>query len=168
MALDAGLEPIEVEVNDGSREEGQGLTEDQATNDRDAEGPAHLGAGTGAQRQRESAQQSGGGRHHDRSEPEETRFVNRLDARLATLTFGLHREVDHQNRVFLDQADQQDDADQGDDAQVGIDQANRQQRANARRRQRRKNRDRVNVALIQNAQNDVNRRERRDDQQAFA
>ncbi len=33
---------------------------------------------------------------------------------------GLEREVDHHDRVLLDDADQQDDADQGDDAELGV------------------------------------------------
>ena len=41
----------------------------------------------------------------------------------------------------------------------------RQQRADAGRRQRRENRDRMDVALVQHAQHDVDRDERREDQQ---
>ena len=41
----------------------------------------------------------------------------------------------------------------------------REQRADAGRRQRGKNRDRVDIALVQHAQNDVNRHQRRQDQQ---
>jgi len=55
MALDAGLEAVEVEVDDGSREEGEGLAEDQAADDRDAEGAAHFGAGAGSEGQWERA-----------------------------------------------------------------------------------------------------------------
>ena len=38
--------------------------------------------------------------------------------------------------------------------------------ADARRRQRRKNRERMDVALVQNAQHDINRDDRREDQAA--
>ena len=44
----------------------------------------------------------------------------------------------------------------------------RQNRAHARRRQRRQNRDRVDVALIEHAQHDVDRHQRRQNQQWFA
>ena len=38
--------------------------------------------------------------------------------RLALLALRLEREIDHQDGVLLDDADQQDDADDGNDAQV--------------------------------------------------
>ena len=56
MALDSGLKAIEIEVDDGRREEGQSLAENQAANDRDAQGAAHFGTGTSAQGQRQGAE----------------------------------------------------------------------------------------------------------------
>ncbi len=41
------------------------------------------------------------------------------------------REVDHHDRVLLDDADQQDDADHRDDAQLVVEQHQREQRADA-------------------------------------
>jgi len=51
----AGLKTIEIEVNDGSGEEGQELADDQAADDGDTEGAAEFGADTLAKCQRESA-----------------------------------------------------------------------------------------------------------------
>ena len=102
-ALDSGLQAVEVEVDDGSREQGQRLAENQAANDGDAERAAHFGSGARARGQRQGAEQRGSGGHHDRAEAQQARLINRLQARLAALALGLHGEVDHQDRVFLDQ-----------------------------------------------------------------
>ena len=51
----AGLETIEIEVNDGSGEEGQELADDQAADNGDTEGATQFGAYTLAKGQRESA-----------------------------------------------------------------------------------------------------------------
>ena len=45
-----------------------------------------------------------------------------------------------------------------------VEEQQREQRAHARRRQRRKNRDRMDKALVQNPEHDVNRHQRRQDQ----
>ena len=80
----------------------------------------------------------------------------------------LQREVDHHDRVLLDDAHQQDDADQADHRQILPEQHQRQNGADARRRQRRENGDRVNVALIEHAEHDVDGDERRQDQPRLA
>ena len=38
---------------------------------------------------------------------------------LCSLALGFEREVDHHDRVLLDDADEQDEADERDDAEVG-------------------------------------------------
>ena len=48
---------------------------------------------------------------------------------LPSIALGLQREVDHHDRVLLDDADQQDDADHRDHAQIVMQQHQRQQRA---------------------------------------
>src|SRR6266436_9884728 len=87
--------------------------------------------------------------------------MNGFDRRQFSFALGLQREIDHQNGVFLDDADKQDYADQGDDAEVQMEKTESEQGADAGRRQRRKNRNRMNVALIQDAENDVNDDDRR-------
>ncbi len=82
----------------------------------------------------------------------------------AAVALGLQREVDHHDGVFLHDADQQHDADQRDQAERRAEQLQRQQRAHARRRQRREDGQRVDVALVQHAQHDIDRGDRRQDQ----
>ena len=61
-----------------------------------------------------------------------------------------------------------DDADERDDGQVGAADQQRQQRADASRGQGGKNRDRVNVAFVQHAEDDVNGKQGGENQQRFA
>ena len=85
---------------------------------------------------------------------------------LPFVALGLQREVDHHDGVLLHDPDQQDDADQRDHAQLRAEQQQRQQRAHSGRRQRRKNRDRMDVALVQNAEHDIDGHQRRQNQVA--
>ena len=97
-------------------------------------------------------------RHHDRAEAQQARLVDRLLGRLALLALRLEREVDHHDRVLLHDADQQDDADQRDRRSRSLPvEHQREDRAHAGRRQRRENRERVDVALVEHAQHDVDR-----------
>ena len=84
---------------------------------------------------------------------------------LPSMPLGLQREVDHHDRVLLDDADQQDDADHRDHAQIVMQQHQRQQRADAGRGQRRQDRDRVDVALVEHAEHDVDDEDRGGDEQ---
>ena len=58
------------------------------------------------------------GRHHDRAEAQQAGFVDRLERALALFALGAQREVDHHDRVLLDDADQEDDADDRDDGEL--------------------------------------------------
>ena len=84
---------------------------------------------------------------------------------MPSLALGLQREVDHHDGVLLHDADQQDDADQRDDVEVVAGDQQRQDRADAGRGQRREDRDRVDVALVEHAEHDVDRHQRGQDQQ---
>ena len=77
------------------------------------------------------------------------------------------RKVDHHNRVFLDDADQQDQPDQRDHAEIRMAKQKCQQRPYAGGGKRRQNRDRMNIAFVKYAQHDVNRHQCRQDQQRF-
>ena len=77
----------------------------------------------------------------------------------------VEREINHHDRVLLDDADQQDDADQRDHAEFRPANQQRENRADSRRRQRRENRDWMDVALVENAENDIHRDDRRENQQ---
>ncbi len=84
--------------------------------------------------------------------------------REALVALGFQSEVDLHDRVLLHDADQHDQPDERVDVQIHVEQIQRDQRAEAGRRQSGKNRERVNVAFIQNAEHDVHHQDR-DDQQ---
>ena len=67
----------------------------------------------------------------------------------------LDREVDHHDAVLLHQADQHDHADKCVDRQIRFEDQQCQERAESGKRQRRENRQRMDEALVQNAENHV-------------
>ena len=69
----------------------------------------------------------------------------------------LEREVDHHDRVLLDDADQHQDADHRDDAEVEAEQPQRAERADRGRRQARQDRQGMDEALVEDAEHDVDR-----------
>ena len=79
----------------------------------------------------------------------------------------LDGKIDHHDRVLLDDADQEDHADQPDNVEFRVEQHQRQQRADARGRQRRENGDRVDVALVEHAKQDIDRGNGGEDQDRF-
>ena len=118
-----------------------------------------------ADHQRHAAEQRGEGRHHDRAEAHQRSLADRLRAGEMLLALHLQREVHHHDAVLLDDADQQDHADQRDQAELVARQHQDRQSAEAGRRQGRENRQRVYEALIEHAQDDIDRQQRRQDQQ---
>ncbi len=85
---------------------------------------------------------------------------------LALLALRLQGEVDHHDAVLLDDADEQDDADEGDEAEIRAADQQGQQGPHPGRRQGGEDGDRVDVALVENPQHDVDRQQRRQDQTA--
>jgi hypothetical protein len=88
--------------------------------------------------------------------------------RHALVALRVQREVDHHDGVLLDDTDQHQDADDGDHGQVHVEQAQRHQRAHRRRRQAGQDGQRVDVALVQHAQQHVDHAQRGDDQDQLA
>ncbi len=80
------------------------------------------------------------------------------------LALGHQREVDHHDRVLLHDADQEDDPDQRHDVELHPAQHQRQQRAHPRRGQRGEDGHRVDVALVEHAEHDVDGDQRGQDQ----
>ncbi len=154
-----------VGVDDGREVEREHLREDESADHREPERPARFAAGAEPGRDRQRAEQRRHRRHHDRAEPDEAAFVDRFGRRHAELALGVEREVDLHDRVLLDDPDQHDQADKGIDIQLVAESPERDERAQARRRQTRKNRDRVDVALVQRAQDDVDHADRDEEQQ---
>src|ERR1700730_9858369 len=163
--LNPGLQAVEVEVHDRRGEQREHLAEDEATDNGDAERPAELGARARAEGQGQRAEQSGHGGHHDGAETQQTSLIDGFDAGLAALALGLYGEVDHEDGVFLHQADQQNDADERDDAEVRVDQPNGEQRADTRGRKSGKNGDGMDIALVQDSQDDIDGSKSGEDQQ---
>src|SRR5579863_4953711 len=164
---ESASETIEVNVDDGRGVKSQDLADQKTTDNRNAERLTQFRADAGTQRERQSAEQRGHGRHHDGTEAEQAGLIDGVDGILAFLALGFEGEVDHHDGVFLDDADQQDDADEGDDAELRPADDQRENRADARGRQRGKDRDRMNVAFIENPEDDVDRDDGREDQERF-
>ena len=141
----------------GRRVQREQLTEQKAADDGDAERIAQLRAGALLQGERNCPEQSRQGRHHDGTKTQERRLHDRLARREPLLAFGFEREVDHHDRVLLHDAHQQHDADQRHHREVLLVEHQREQRADAGRRQRGENGQRMNEALVQHAEHDVDR-----------
>ena len=84
------------------------------------------------------------------------------------IALGVEREVDHHDCIFLDDADKQNDADQGNDAELGVEQLQCNQCSYACRGQRRQDRDRMDVAFVQDAEHDVDGEERGENEPRLA
>ena len=118
-----------------------------------------------AKRQRQSAEQRRHGGHHDRAEAKQAGLVDRFERAFALVALRLKRKIDHHDGVLLDDADQQHDTDDRDNRQIVTEQRQHDERADAGRRQRRQDGDWVDVAFVQNPQNDVDNDDRRQDEQ---
>src|SRR6266852_15967 len=70
--------------------------------------------------------------------------------------------------ILLDDADQQDDPDQSYHVELVLRNQQSEQRANAGGRKRGEDRDRMREALVENAQHNVNSKQRSQNQQRFA
>ena len=87
-------------------------------------------------------------------------WIDGFDRRQALVALGLQGEIDHHDGILFHNANEQNDADESDDAEVGSGEQQRQDCANPGRRQRGENREWVNQALVENAENDVDGDER--------
>src|SRR3989442_797384 len=157
------LRRLHIEVEDRRDVEREELGDHQPAHHGQPQRAPRVGAGADAERDGERAEQRGHRRHHDRPEAQQAALVDRLLGRHAA-ALGLDREVDHHDRVLLHDADQHDHADEAVDVQLHAEEPERQQRPRARRRQPREDRQRVNEALVQHAEHEVDH-EDRDQQQ---
>ena len=118
-----------------------------------------------AQHQRQRATSGGHGGHQDGTEPQNRGLQDGLLGTLALLALGFDGEIDHQDSVLLDDANEQDDPDESDDAQINVEEHQEHHRAHPGGGQRGKDGDGVNVAFIKNPQHDINGQESRDNQE---
>jgi len=128
---------VERQIDHRGREQGQHLAHQEAAHDADAERVAQFGARARTEHERQGAEYRGNRRHEYGSKAQQAGFVNSLTRRKALIALRHDRKVDHQNRVLLHDADEQDDADQRNDGQIVPGQHQGEQRADAGRRQRR-------------------------------
>ena len=155
---------VQIQVDDRRREQRQRLAHDQAAHHGVAERLAQLRTRAAAERQRQRAEQRRHGGHHDRPEAQQAGLADGVVRRQMLLALRLDGEVHHHDAVFLHDADQQNDADQRHHRQIDVEHQQYQQRAHARRGQRGENRQRMDVALIEHAENDVHGHQRRENQ----
>ena len=156
---------VEVQIDHRRGVEGQQLAADQATDDGNAQRTAQLSIAADTEQQRQGAEQGRQAGHHDRPKTHDAGLQNRLARAHTEVTLGIQGEVDHQDGVLLDDADQQNDADQRDQRQLGAAQQQGQQGADPSRGQRRDDRQRVHIALVENAEDDINRQQGRQNHQ---
>src|SRR6266508_2702436 len=160
-------ETVEPEVDHRGGVEGEDLGEEEPADDGDAEGAAELGTGAGAEGEGEAAEEGGHGGHHDGAEAEQAGLVDGLARRLALGALGVEGEVDHHDGVLLDDADEEDDADQGDDAEVRAAEEEGENRADAGGGQGGEDGDGVDIALIEDAKDDVDGDEGGEDEEGL-
>ena len=118
--------------------------------------------------QRQRAQERRHRGHQDRAKAQHAGLADGLFRLEVPVALGRDRKIDHHDSIFLDDADQQQDSDNGDDRQVKMKQGQDEQGSNACRRKRRKNRERVNIAFVQHAKDDVDRDDCCKDEQRLA
>ena len=140
---------------------------DAASPERDghAERNAQLRAHSGPERERKRTARRGERRHQDRPEAEHRRAADRHlgGHTLAVLT--IDREVDHHDRVLRHDADEQNDPDQRDDVQLEVKAIERDERSDGGGRERGEDRQRMDEALVEHPEQQVDDDERREDQQ---
>src|SRR5712672_2241791 len=164
MALRPSLNAIHVNVNDRRRKEGEHLAQDESADNGDTQRTAKFRADTGAKSKGKRTQERRHGGHHDGPEAQQTSLINGVKRGLAFQALGLNREIDHEDGVFLDNADQQDDANERDDIEIGLGELHGEQCADARGWKRRENGDGMDEALVENAEHDIHGEERGDNQ----
>src|SRR6266849_1240081 len=160
-------ETVEREVDDGGGVEGEELGEEEAADDGDAEGAAQLGAGAGAEGEGKAAEEGGHGGHHDGTEAEQASLEDGLMRRQALGALGIQGEVDHHDGILLDDANEQDDADEGDDAEVDAAEEEREDGADTGGGQGGEDGDGVDVALVEDAEDDVHGDEGGEDEEGL-
>src|SRR5258708_19680851 len=109
MALQPGLNTIQVDVNDWRSEKSEHLAQDESADNRDSQGAAKFRSHTVAQRKRKRAEQRRHGGHHDGTEAQQASLINSVESGLAFQALGLDRQIAHQHPLFLTDTNHQAD-----------------------------------------------------------
>src|SRR5262245_51628936 len=168
VAPEPDLHAVEIKINDRRGVERQQLAQRETADHGVAERLTQLRARAVTEGERYAREHRGRRRHQDRAEAQQAGFADRRDRRHVMVAFGHDRKVDQHDAVLLDDADQENDADDADHREIHVAELQRQQRADAGRRQRGENRQRMDEALVEYAEDDVDDDERRGDQRRFA
>ena len=126
--------------------------------------PAKFVPGARSQRQRQSAQQRGHGGHQDRAEAQHARFKNRLDVLFPSSRSACSAKSIIMMAFFFTMPISSTMPMMEMMFRSSLKSIKRQHRAHARRRQGRNDRQRMHQALVQNAEHDVHRQQRRHNQ----
>ena len=120
---------------------------------------------TKSQRDGQRAHERSHGGHHDGTETQQRTLIDGFLRRFAAVALFFERHVDHHDGIFLDDAHQHDDAHERVEIQIEMEDHQREQRSKTCGRQTGKNRDRVDEALIQNSQHQIDDQDRHQQQQ---
>ena len=146
-------------VDRGRHEEGEERPDRHAGEDGDADGEAGARAGAGGEDERDHADHHRPGRHQDGPQPHRRRLLDRAPPRVAARLLQPVGEIDHQDAVLGDEADQRHKADLRIDVDAGEAEeaadVERQQRAEQRRRQGDENDERIAEALVLRRQHQI-------------
>jgi hypothetical protein len=131
--FDALAHVFEEEVDHRGGVEGKDLREQQASDDRDAQGLAQFRAGSDPEGQRDGAEQCRHRGHHDRAEADDAGFVDRLSGLIPSTRSASRAKSIIMMAFFLHDAHQENDADEGDQREVRAREQQRHQCPDARR-----------------------------------
>ena len=126
---------------------------------------AQLGPVRTVQRQGQRTKNGGHGGHEDGAQAQAAGAVDGLGRGGVAIALPRQGEVDHHDRVLLDDADQQDDANQRDERELRLEPHQRQQRPHSGGGQRGEDGDGVHQVFIQDAQHQVDGDDGRQDEQ---
>src|SRR6202165_1296008 len=115
-----GLQPVEIDVDNRRRIEGENLRQSEATADGVTERLANLRANARTDHHRHATEQRRHRGHQDRPEAQNAGLVDRFFGRQALAMFDLLGKIDQHDAVLLDDADQQYEADDRDHAQIDV------------------------------------------------
>ena len=152
FAEEALAQAIEHEVDDRRGVEREDLADDEAAENGEAEGAAELGADAGAKGEWDGSEEGGGSGHQDGAEAEDAGLEDGVLGAHVLLAFELQGEVDHDDGVLLDDADEQNDADERDDVEVGVEEDEGDDSAERGGGQRGEDGDGVNEAFVEDTE----------------
>jgi len=121
-------ESFHVEVNDRCGVKREDLAHDESTDNGDAERLTHFRAVPVAKRKRHGTEKRRERSHENGPKAQEARAKDRILGGRSGLALFSDCEIDHQNRVLFDDADEQNNADECDDREICVREEQRKDR----------------------------------------